>query len=268
MRTSELSQPVTEILRAAAESAVLPRFRALAAGDVSEKSPGEVVTVADRDAERLITRRLRELLDIPVVGEEAAAADPGITAALHDAPRAWLVDPLDGTANFVRGSTDFAVMAALVQDGQTVAAWIIQPVSGVSYVAERGAGAWRDGVRLRREPAPSDLADLRGAALTGFLSPRARARIAASASRFAALTPGTGCAGVDYPRLAEGGQDFVRYERTLAWDHAPGALLLTEAGGVAQRLDGSRYRPDDERRGLLNAADPACWATVLPLLVG
>ncbi|MCT9930117.1 GNAT family N-acetyltransferase [Planotetraspora sp. A-T 1434] len=262
-----LIDEVTGILLEAAEVAVLPRFRALAEGEVHEKSPGEVVTVADREAEELISRRLREVVDAPVVGEEATARDPRQVAALWEAPEAWLVDPLDGTSNFVAGRPEYAVMAALVRGGETVAAWIVRPAEDRVYVAERGSGAWRDGVRVRRGPAPADPAELRGAALTRFLDPPALARAEATAPRFAELGPGTGCAGVDYPRLLDGEQDFVLFQRTLPWDHAPGVLLLTEAGGVARRPDGSAYRAADPRPGLLNAADLACWNTVRPLLL-
>lgn len=258
---------VTEILLDAAEIAITPRFRALADGEVAEKSPGEVVTVADREAEELISRGLRGVVDAPVVGEEATAGDPRLLEALREAPAAWLVDPLDGTSNFVAGRPEYAVMAALVRDGETVAAWIVRPADGRVFVAERGSGAWRDGVRVRREPAPADPAALRGAALTRFLDPPARARVEAAAPRFAALGPGTGCAGVDYPRLLDGEQDFVLFHRTLPWDHAPGVLLLTEAGGFARRPDGSPYRPADPRPGLLNAADVDCWNLVRPLLL-
>ncbi|GAA2308891.1 hypothetical protein GCM10010149_68780 [Nonomuraea roseoviolacea subsp. roseoviolacea] len=84
---------VTEIVMDAARVAILPRFRALADGEVAEKSPGEVVTVADREAEELISRRLREVLDAPVVGEEAAAEDPRLSRALGEAPATarWLL---------------------------------------------------------------------------------------------------------------------------------------------------------------------------------
>ncbi|WP_042365623.1 inositol monophosphatase family protein [Streptacidiphilus neutrinimicus] len=257
---------VTEILREAAETVVMPRFGALAAGEVSEKTPGELVTVADREAEALISRRLRDLLDAPVVGEEATAADPTLPRALNESPAAWVVDPIDGTGNFVAGRPGFAVMAALVRDGETVAGWILRPVDGTAYVAERGSGAWRGGTRLRRAPAPADPAALRGDVLTRFLDEPARARVAAAAPRFASLGRGASCAGVDYPRLAEGERDFVLYRRILPWDHAPGTLLLDEAGGHARRLDGSRYRPGEDRSGLLAAADPDSWERARALL--
>jgi fructose-1,6-bisphosphatase/inositol monophosphatase family enzyme len=258
---------VTGILWEAAQAAVLPRFRALAEGEVAEKSPGEVVTVADREAEALISRRLRELLDAPVVGEEASAADPTLPTALRQAPAAWLVDPLDGTANFVAGRPAYALMAALVREGETVASWIVRPATGQAFVAERGSGAWCEGVRLRREPAAADSAELRGGVLTRFLDPLTHTHVTAAAGHFAELGGGSSCAGVDYPRLARGERDFTLYHRTLPWDHAPGALLLEEAGGTALRPDGARYRPGDTGTGLLCAADPDCWARVRRLLL-
>ncbi|MFE3455552.1 inositol monophosphatase family protein [Nonomuraea sp. NPDC059194] len=258
---------VTAVLREAAQTVVLPRYRKLASGEVSEKAPGELVTIVDRQAEELITRRLRDLLDIPVVGEEAVAAAPHLVGALREAPAAWLVDPLDGTANFVAGSPDFAVMVALLREGTTVASWILQPAHDRAYVAERGAGAWRDGERVHRKAAPADPAELRGAALTRFLSPAAQAHVRKVTPMFGTLESGAKCSGIDYPWLVEGTLDFILFHRLLPWDHAPGVLLLTEAGGVAHHLDAVPYRPTDERTGLLNAADIECWQTVRSLLI-
>ena len=260
-------ETVTEILKEAAATAILPRFRSLADGEVSEKSPGEVVTIADREAEALITRHLLAVLDAPVVGEEATAENPALLLALREAPAVWLVDPLDGTANFVAGRPTYAVMAALVRHGETVAAWIVHPATGVSYAAERGSGAWRDGVRLRCTPASDDTAALRGAVFTRFLPPSTRSHVEAAMSRFADAGLGTKAAGVDYPQLVEGLLDFSLYQRTLPWDHAPGTLLLTEAGGTAARPDATPYRPDDSRSGLLAARDPQCWQTVRKVLL-
>ncbi|MFL1382249.1 MULTISPECIES: inositol monophosphatase family protein [unclassified Nocardiopsis] len=260
---------VTGILRDVAREVILPRARSLSEGEVMEKTPGELVTVVDQEAERVITDRLRGLLDAPVVGEEAVAADPALVDVLRTEPVAWLVDPLDGTRNFVEGRREYGVMAALVRGGETVAAWIVQPEWDRAYAAERGAGAWRDGVRLHRDPAPADPGLMRGAVLTRFLDPEARRRADAAAPRFAGVGAGSHCSAVDYPLLCEGGQDFLLFHRTLPWDHAPGALLLAEAGGVSRRPDGTPYRPDQDQDvlGLLNAADETCWKTVRELLL-
>lgn len=82
--------------------------------------------------------------------------------------------------------------------------------------------------------------------------------------------PGRHAAGIEYPDIAEGALDFILYWRTLPWDHAPGSLLVAEAGGVSARLDGSPYRPEAPggEDGLLVAADPECWERTRDILLG
>ncbi|MGY6710664.1 MAG: inositol monophosphatase family protein [Rhizobiaceae bacterium] len=259
---SGLIDDVSSLLRHAASVAILPRFRKLEAGQVDEKSPGEVVTIADREAEQIITPRLLSLLPgSRVVGEEAAAADPAMMDGL-DAGDVWLVDPLDGTANFVAGSAEFSVMVALLRGGETVAAWLLDPVSDRLAVASQGAGAFIDGVRVRAAASASPVASCRGAVLTRFLPEELKAAVAANTPRFSTISPGARCSGVDYPAVARGQQEFVLFWRLLPWDHAPGTLLVSEAGGWVARLDGTPYRPADQRPGLMAAQNREVWETV------
>ena len=252
-------EKVAEILSETAAEVIEPRFRALAAGEVMEKAPGELVTVADREAELIITERLRGVLSVPVVGEEAVSADPSLVKALRTEPAVWLVDPLDGTGNFVAGKGDYAVMVALVKEGEAVAGWIWQPDSKTGYTAERGSGAWRNGERLRRAPARGGPESWRGAVLGRFMETGTRATVDKGSRAFDRVTTGSRAAGVEYPRIVDGEQEFTLFWHTLPWDHAPGSLLVTEAGGVAARLDGEPYRPSRHVDGLLVAADENCW---------
>lgn len=259
-----LVERVATILRDVAAEVIEPRFANLTAGDVQEKAPDELVTVADTEAEHLLVRRLGELLpDVPVVAEEASAAE-GIVRydLLADAPRVWLIDPVDGTSNFVAGSSDWGVMAALVERGRTVLSWIWRPVDRRLYVAERGGGASVDGTRILPPEPPAEAARLRGGVLRRFLDQATLDTVDANAGRFAGITTGRMCAAVEYPLIAEGVQDFAVFGRTLPWDHGPGALLVEEAGGVARRLDGTPYEPHQATRGLLVAASGETWATV------
>ncbi|MGF1430663.1 inositol monophosphatase family protein [Kitasatospora sp. LaBMicrA B282] len=262
-------EKVAEILAEASAEAVEPRFRALAAGEVMEKAPGDVVTVADREAEAIISRRLRELLPVPVVGEEAVAADPALARALHNERACWLVDPVDGTANFIAGRPDFAVMASLVRDGEAVAAWIWQPMRRTAYAAELGAGTWRNGRPLTRQPAGPDPARWRGSAKS-YLRLGRFPGLADEPTAFGELTTGRRSAGMEYPQIVDDELDFLVYWRTLPWDHAPGSLLVREAGGVSARLDGSPYRADPPggEDGLLVACDPQTWERARAILLG
>lgn len=265
---SALMDEVAAILRTAATEAIVPRFRALGEHQIAEKSPGEIVTVVDTEVERIVAPQLTALLaGSRVVGEEAAAARPGLLDGL-DQGDVWLLDPLDGTANFVAGNPDFAVMAALLRDGETVASWILHPVGGWLVVAGRGEGTFIDGARVRASAQAVPAGDCRGSVLTGFLPPELKAQVAQRAGSFSAVLPGSKCAGVDYPAVATGAQNFLMYWRLLPWDHAPGALLIAEAGGHVAHLDGSAYRPADRRPGLLVAENREVWEAVRAALIG
>ena len=107
------------------------------------------MTVADREAEVLITRVLSAAYpDAVVLGEEAHAGDPALMGRYLAAGHAFTVDPVDGTKNFVHGSADHAVMVAETRGGRAVRSWIWQPQHGLGYAAELGAGCYRNGVRV------------------------------------------------------------------------------------------------------------------------
>lgn len=201
-----------------------------------------------------------------MVGEEAVAADPTVlvTAKSHD--RVWVIDPIDGTSNFVAGSPDFAVMVALVEQGHTTASWIHHPVPDRLFTAQRGAGAEVDGRPLVRAPAPADVGELRATVVTRLLDEQTAARVETRAGAFGSLSANRMAAGIQYPRVAEGDLDVVLYWRTLVWDHAAGSLLLQEAGGYVARLDGSDYQPWSDRTGLVLAADHATHTRATALL--
>jgi fructose-1,6-bisphosphatase/inositol monophosphatase family enzyme len=258
---------VSQLLREAADATVLPVFGREAAAE--EKTPGEWVTVADRAAESFLAPRLTALLPgSVVVGEEMASADAGILGHLESDGDVWLLDPLDGTANFAAGTGPFAMMTALVRHGETVASWMLDPRSGRLACAQHGAGAWLDGRRIMTSTGTAPTAALKGAVLRRFLPEALAGHVASAGPRFAELSPGTGCAGADYPAVVNGIQDFTLYWRTLPWDHAPGVLFVCEAGGAAQRLDGSPYRPAQHARpGLLVARNIATWHQALAALV-
>lgn len=264
MRTEEVLRLIQDV----AERVITPRFRALAAGQVREKNPGDLVTVADHEAEELLTEALLAAHpEAVVLGEEASAVDPSLQLRYAAAEHAFTVDPVDGTKNFVHGSPDHAVMVSELRDGQVVRAWIWQPQHATAYVAERGGGAWRNGRRLHRPaaaPAPDQW--------RGVTSRRSWLGRALPGLRPLELT--WVCCGVDYPRLAEGAADYVLYARNQPWDHAPGSLLLGEAGGVLADRSGAAY---DARSpgagvgsgvgsGLVAAADRRVLDTVLALL--
>lgn len=260
---------VTRILEEAAVEEVLPRFQTLQSHEVREKEFGELVTVADEKAEVHIARRLHELCPAAyLVGEEAVAADPSVLARIAEEPLVWVIDPIDGTANFARGNPIFAIMVGLVAEGRTVAGWIHDPVAGTTATAERGAGAWLAGTRLTAA-APAPLGDMRGTLhASTFATPEMARRIQARRSRVHAVKS-LRCAGHEYLRLASGQIHFSLFTKLMPWDHVPGSLIYREAGGLAQTLDGADYGARSYRAGgLLLAPDAAAWQALHHVLLG
>ena len=259
---SSLTEAVFALIREASERAILPRFRSLAAHEIVSKSePGalaDVVTIADREAEAILSEGLARLLpEAAIVGEEAAHADPAVLDRLGDA-LCWIIDPLDGTNNFAEGKAPFGVLVALAERGETLAGWIYDCQTGRSCHALSGAGAFVDGERI-------------AARSTGYTPPiAANSLVYMSAEKRAAVQAGIAphytlvdiprCAAEQYPRLVLRTNDVAIFERTLPWDHAAGVLFVNEAGGRAARPDGSAYRVDDHARsGLIGAASEALW---------
>jgi fructose-1,6-bisphosphatase/inositol monophosphatase family enzyme len=257
---ADLMDRVATIIIEVSAMAIEPRMFDLDDGEIHTKSPGELVTVADLEAERFLTERLSGIIqDTPVVGEEACDANPSLVDALSG-ERAWLVDPLDGTANFVAGSTDWAVMVALVRRGMTACSWIWQLSRKRMYMAERGAGAVCNDRPLRLVATAAEASELTGRVHTRFLDDVMKDAISGNRKHFGEVLEGRGSAGIEYPSLAEKEQDFIVWWRTLPWDHAPGVLLAEEAGATVRRLDGSQYEPTQTTTGLLAAADDKTWA--------
>ena len=251
-------------MREAAERAILPRYQTLAEGDIVSKAANDVVTIADNEAEAILAAGLARLLpEAAIVGEEAAHADPVLFDRLGDA-LCWIIDPLDGTNNFAAGKPPFGVMIALAEAGETIAGWIYDPLSGRLCHAERGNGAWIDGERVNARDT-GGTPPIAANSLV-YMLPERRAEVQAAIAPHYALVDIPRCAAEQYPRLVLGVNDVAIFERTLAWDHAAGVLFLNEAGGKAARPDGSAYRVDDARKGLLGAATPQLWDQLAALL--
>ncbi|MBU2668558.1 inositol monophosphatase [Actinoplanes bogorensis] len=254
---------VGELIREVAATIVLPRFRHLSTDEIVQKSPGDLVTIADKESEVALTRGLTALLPGSiVVGEEAVAADPRVLGRVGEPGAVWIVDPVDGTNNFAAGKTPFAIMVALLRDGEPAASWILDAVGDHMTVAEAGSGAYRDGVRVKTRTDDPGAAALRGVVATHYLPERLRAVAQPNAAALGEVTKGKHCAGYEYPAVALDEQQFALFWRILPWDHVPGSLIVREAGGTALHLDGAPYRPTDSERGLLVAANEDIWRTV------
>lgn len=256
---------VAALLRRAATEIILPRFRNLDKTDIREKGPGDLVTIADTEAEQFLTPLLQRLAPgSVVVGEEAVSADAAILDRLKGAEGVWLIDPIDGTFNFAHGNPNFAVMAAYVEEGVVRAGWIHEPVENRTVWAVADEGAWNDSERLRVPPAPPP--DRMVGSVSGRTPGGARARdVLQSLHKFGPMV-NLRCAGRTYTGLARGDIHYAYFSRSRPWDHAAGALIYREAGGCGAFLDGQPYSPLRGNYPLLFAPDEASWKTLQCLL--
>ncbi|MGE0723593.1 MAG: 3'(2'),5'-bisphosphate nucleotidase CysQ [Alphaproteobacteria bacterium] len=207
--------------------------------DVRTKDDASPVTLADEIADRLIVAALRQLTpSIPVVSEETVETSGPAAAG---AARFWLVDPLDGTKEFIKRNGEFTVNVALVDGGRPVAGVVHIPALGETFAGAVGAGATlqrrgADPAPIRCRPAPAEgltvmtsRSHADNAALDSFLRgwPVAARQVAGSSLKFC--------------RIAEGVADlYPRLGPTMEWDTAAGQAVLEAAGGTVRTFDGAR----------------------------
>jgi fructose-1,6-bisphosphatase/inositol monophosphatase family enzyme len=258
---------VEAAVRQVVAAEVVPRWRALSDRDIAVKSgPHDLVTTADRRAEERLTEQLTALLPgSVVVGEEAVSADPGVLDRLGGDDPVWIVDPVDGTAAFVRGEEGFATLVALVHRGEVLASWTYGPIHGLFATARRGRGAHLDGTRLR---VAGDGPLRMWTSNPVYRTPAERAALDRLEAGGATCRPCT-CAGLAYLDVARGLMDGVAFFWESPWDHAAGLLLAAEAGassltaaGVPFRVTGGNTLP------FTVARDEAAARRVIELLGG
>ncbi|MGE5505912.1 MAG: 3'(2'),5'-bisphosphate nucleotidase CysQ [Actinomycetota bacterium] len=225
-------------LVALADAAGAEIMRVRAGGvEVSAKSDGSPVTLADQAAEAVILAGLPALAPgIPVVAEEQAAAGNIPTPA----PVFFLIDPLDGTKEFVRGSEEFTVNIGLVENGVPTAGVVVLPASGIAYWTGGDGVAWRrlapgaDAQRICCRPAPAAGATVvaskshRTPETDAFIATLANARVISAGSS------------AKFCRVAEGVADvYPRFGPTMEWDTAAGDAVVRAAGGLVTTVDGA-----------------------------
>ncbi|HET6764213.1 MAG TPA: inositol monophosphatase family protein [Longimicrobiaceae bacterium] len=253
--TTEFAAELEVAFAAAADAAALIAGRA-GADRVREKGRADLVTEVDEAAERAIVARLRERFPGDAIVAEESASAAAVTG------RRWVVDPIDGTTNFVHGHPFACVSIALVDDAGPAVGVVHAPMLGEVYHAVRGAGAYLNGTRIRvtevDQPAGSLLA-------TGFPFKAGKGdldgymRLVADAIRATHDVRRAGSAALDLAFVAAGRLEGY-FEIGLApWDVAAGILLVTEAGGRVTGWPGDTRPPLETGRVLATNGRIHAW---------
>ena len=225
---------------------------------VQQKAPKDLVTEADLESQRVIREILLQAFpEHDFLGEEDWANDQ----ADHAAPNAtngfrWIVDPLDGTTNYVHQLHGFSVSVALEHDGELLVAAVFDPISGECFTAARGGGAFLNGDPI----AVSDCKEMPQALIASSFSARVN-RESPEVVRFIEVLLACqalrrlGSAALNLSYLAAGRLDAYWATSVKSWDVAAGVLLVREAGGIVSSLDGGPLDLDHPRFASAATAD-------------
>ena len=253
--THKLVEALIPAVRAAGELIEEVRLRGFVTRGKSDASP---VTEADERAEILLTAAIRALDDAPIVGEEAHAAGHRPAACA----RFWLIDPLDGTKDFIAGRAAYSVNVALVEHGVPILGLVLSPRDGMLWAGSKGHGAFSQAVADGpREPLfTRPLQPLPVVVVShSHLDPETEAWVASLGKT--QLEPAG--SSLKFCRLAEGSADvYPRYGRTCEWDTAAGHAVLLAAGGAMRDRDGRDFaygKADYYNGGFLAVGDPAAF---------
>ncbi|KOX25712.1 MULTISPECIES: inositol monophosphatase family protein [unclassified Streptomyces] len=260
---------VEEAVRKAAAAEIMPRFRQLASHEIIEKNgPHDLVTVADRSAEAHLTASLTALLPgSVVVGEEAVHADPAVYDALRGDAPVWIVDPVDGTRQFVHGDPAFCTLVALARHGEVLASWTYAPALEQMAVAVRGRGATLNGEPLRSgSPAPGEVLEI-ASSHPDYTTPEQKRALLGLDTEGVRPRP-CGSAGLEYLAVARGALSGTAFSWEYAWDHAAGLLLVAEAGGTDTTVAGEPFRVTGGNALPFTAARDAATAERIRTLLG
>lgn len=248
------------VVREVAQTEVMPRFLAVAA---CEKDDGTMLSEADLAAQAAFARLLPQIADCPMLGEEMGETEQR-DLWLHHHENLWIVDPIDGTTNFVNGFPHFALSAALFARGRPQLGVVFNPVSGECFYAERGKGAFLNGRRLplavrekklNRAIAGVEIKYLRSGKLSS------RMNILSPVSSIRSL----GCSTLDWCYLASGRMDVYVHGGQKLWDYAAGSLIFEEAGGLLATLEGDDFWSGEHifKRSVIAALHPQLFGSWL-----
>ena len=205
-------------------------FREVENLQVSTKGPGDFVSKADREAERLITEDLMGARPTyGWLGEETGGEDGA------DPTRRWIVDPLDGTTNFLHGMPHWAISIALEHKGEIVSAVVYDPAKDEMFWAEKGAGAWLNDNRRLRVSGRRSMAEAVFATGVPFGAKKTLPAMLADLARLMPACAGVrrwGAASLVLAYVAAGRFDGYWERELQPWDIAAGLLLVKEAGGL------------------------------------
>jgi myo-inositol-1(or 4)-monophosphatase len=245
---------VIDIVRRVARDEILPRFRVSTS---SKKADGTFLSDADHAAQDALVTALQFIAPGPVLGEEMSGSEQASAWAAGDAGL-WCIDPLDGTTNFLHGLPFFSISVAYVQGGRSTLGVVYHPMQEELFAAVRGSGTTLNGSPLVAPTASVALNDAVAAIEPKQLTPHLRSALARRPPYYSMRNWGSGT--LDWCYLAAGRFDVFLHGGQKLWDYAAGALILEEAGGVVETIQGESFWASSPwQRSVIAAGHPSTF---------
>lgn len=231
----------------------IPKYKNLRPDEISEKDRNDYVTSVDFEIQQSLINSLKEHYPNSIfISEEmqhhySAKEIKELSKTQH----VWIIDPLDGTGNFVKGNPNFRSVVALIQDGEPKASWIHSPLNNETLCALSGEGSWelRSGKEInvnQNESKTNEVLDV-NSNVKEIYNEDYKIR-------------NLHCRSATYGAMAQGKIDGAVFTKELKWwDHIPGTLLHKEAGGVNAMINGEDYGLETTSRNLISANSPTLW---------
>ncbi|WP_215779462.1 inositol monophosphatase family protein [Paludibacterium sp. B53371] len=252
----QVIEQLGDLLRDIAAQEILPRF--LCVGH-TRKDDGSLLTDADLACQAALEASLPRLLPYPVLGEEMTRQEQDLLW-LRQMEGLWVVDPIDGTTNFINGLPHFAISVALMQNGRSTLGAIYNPMTQELFCAERGAGATLNGTPLPLKQKANPMCEaIAGVDVKYLCSARLASRLNSVAPFGSQRSMGSST--LDWCYLAAGRFDVYLHGGQRLWDYAAGALILEEAGGCVASLQQDDFWADKPwKRSVIAARDADMFA--------
>ncbi len=253
MLNDEQRAAVKSLIKNTGDKCIFPYFKNLHKSDISFKeSKSDPVSIADKEAELLLNKGLLSILPNSLfIGEELFERKPEILNYLNqqDIP-VWVVDPIDGTNNFISGQDGFGIMVCLVFYGEIISSWFYEICTKKLTIFHKGNDVTINGEILKTSsPCKKPFTGQIGKKLYQY----PEAQKIKNTSLDGKIDPAKQPSIITYHKILTGELDFLIFKITYPWDHLPGIALLSESGAVFNRWSGKSFQFSDIYEGLVVA---------------
>ncbi|MBV6476102.1 MAG: hypothetical protein MOGDAGHF_01682 [Rhodocyclaceae bacterium] len=252
----ELAAAVTQVVREVAAQVVMPRYLRVVR---EHKGDGTIFTEVDIAAQRALAERLQRLRERPMLGEEEMGEAEQRRLWDEGGEGLWVVDPIDGTTNFVAGLPFFAISVAYFVEGRAVVGVVYDPATREMFAASRGGGVTMNGLKLPLRPPAVSLKECVAGVDFKRIPKKLGDDLATRPPYYSQRN--FGCSTLEWAYVAAGRLDLLLHGGQKLWDYAAGRLILEEAGGRMCTLKKDDFDADDLwKRSVIAAVDPQLFA--------